>query len=74
MEGLPRDRHLFLESQILDIGSTSALGFADNLEFHQLELRNLLNSGGALPKFFDGVPDDMIKVFLALTHKIQEIQ
>ena len=37
---------------------------AVNVKFHQLELQNLVNSGGALPKFFDGVTEEDISNFL----------
>ena len=63
------DRHKWLESQVYELGSTSSLGFLDNLEFHQLEFQNLLDSGGALPAFFDGVTEDMIRAFLAISGK-----
>jgi len=69
LESALADRHKWLESQVHELGSTSALGFVDNLEFHQLELRNLLNSGGAFPAFFDGVTEDMIRAFLAISGK-----
>jgi hypothetical protein len=63
LEGAMAERHKELGA-IAELVGTK--GFTDpiNIEFHQLELRNLLHSGGALPSFFNGVSLEQIHEFL----------
>jgi hypothetical protein len=54
--------HTHLGNEALRKGTANLLP-SDNLLFHRLELKNLLESGTKLPDFFEGVTEQMIRAF-----------
>ena len=56
--------HVQLAKDVKRLGSTSALGQELDTLYHQLELKNLINSGKKLPSFIRAIPQEEIDYFL----------
>ncbi len=56
--------HQSLADQAKVLGSTNRLGEAGNTLYHQLELKNFINSGAEMPGFMRAIPRDELKQFL----------
>jgi hypothetical protein len=61
-----RQVHLELAREVKRFGSTDKLGTSLNTLYHQLELKNLLESGLSLPKFMQRIPEEELKYFLEI--------
>lgn len=63
MDDVENSLHIYLGYQARAFGTEGML-ILDNIRFHQLELKNLIQSGTTLPSFFDGVPEQSILDFI----------